>query len=58
MRWETRLPRLFGAWPNVHGARPFLTTLHLKLDGFSFFQSIEIELLETAAVKKNLLPVR
>jgi hypothetical protein len=38
------------------GAGAFFAALHFKFDGIAFFEAVEVEVLETAAVKENLLP--
>jgi hypothetical protein len=37
------------------GAGALLTSLHIKLNGLAFFQSVKVEVLEAAAVKENFL---
>lgn len=39
------------------GSRALLAALHLKLDVFSLFQAVEVELLKTAAMEEYLLSV-
>ena len=38
-------------------ARPFFAAFHFKLDGFTFSQTVEIQLLQAGPMKENLLSV-
>ena len=40
-----------------HGSKPLIASLHLKFDVLALVKALKVELLETAAVEENLLPI-
>ena len=57
--WCTEFSRSLSE-AGAHRRRPrsLFTALHFKLYGFTFFQPVEVQLLEAAAMKENFLPIR
>jgi hypothetical protein len=43
---------------DVYSTRAFFTAFHLELDGVTFLQAVEVEVLESAAMEKYLLTFR